>query len=114
MLGMRRFWRVTFSVFSHCPLFWTLPYIRTTSVLTRAVRHSPVRVEGADRRERLEKGTRKKTSKEEEEERRRRRRRRRWRTTDRIECEKRPLKKRLEQKAGKLKIKSGDETRSGL
>ncbi len=25
-MGMRRFWRVTFSVFSHCPLFGTLPY----------------------------------------------------------------------------------------
>jgi hypothetical protein len=27
MMVMRRFWRVTFSVFSHYPLFWTLPYI---------------------------------------------------------------------------------------
>jgi hypothetical protein len=26
MTGMRRFWRVTFSVFAHCPLFGTLPY----------------------------------------------------------------------------------------
>ncbi len=26
MIEMRRFLRVTFSVFSHYPLFWTLPY----------------------------------------------------------------------------------------
>ncbi len=25
-MGIRRFWRVTFSVFSHYPLFWTHPY----------------------------------------------------------------------------------------
>jgi hypothetical protein len=26
MIGIGPFWRVTFSVFSHCPLFGTLPY----------------------------------------------------------------------------------------
>ncbi len=28
-MGMRRFWRVTFSMFSHYPLFWTHPFILT-------------------------------------------------------------------------------------